>query len=161
MTQDARKRFLLRVVFVFYIGFLAMVTLLPTSNIAYESSYNLLPLTNIDNYIYDIVHSGIINWEFLATKPTDAVSILYNTFTYSFRNLAGNIALFIPLGLLYPLCRKKRVSFPHILIVTVGTTALIELLQFAFLSSRSADVDDLILNFIGGMIGYLIYKWIE
>ena len=108
-----------------------------------------------------IAHSGIINWEFLATKPTDAVSILYNTFTYSFRNLAGNIALFIPLGLLYPLCKKRRVSFPHILIVTAGATALIELLQFAFLSSRSADVDDLILNFIGGMIGYLIYKWIE
>ena len=138
-----------------------MVTLLPTSNIVYESSYNLLPLTNIDNYIYDIAHSGIINWEFLATKPTDAVSILYNTFTYSFRNLAGNIALFIPLGVLYPLCKKRRVSFPHILIVTAGATALIELLQFAFLSSRSADVDDLILNFIGGMIGYLIYKWIE
>ena len=52
-------------------------------------------------------------------------------------------------------------SFPHILIVAAGATALIELLQFAFLSSRSADVDDLILNFIGGMIGYLIYKWIE
>ena len=75
MTKDARRRFLLRVVFIFYIGFLAMVTLLPTSNIVYESSYNLLPLTNIDNYIYDIAHSGIINWEFLATKPTDAVSI--------------------------------------------------------------------------------------
>ena len=89
MTKDARRRFLLRVVFIFYIGFLAMVTLLPTSNLVYESSYNLLPLTNIDNYIYDIAHSGIINWEFLATKPTDAVSILYNTFTYSFRNLAG------------------------------------------------------------------------
>ena len=51
MTKDARRRFLLRVVFIFYIGFLAMVTLLPTSNIVYESSYNLLPLTNIDNYM--------------------------------------------------------------------------------------------------------------
>ena len=49
----------------------------------------------------------------------------------------------------------------YLVIVTAGATALIELLQFAFLSSRSADVDDLILNFIGGMIGYLIYKWIE
>ena len=35
MTKDARRRFLLRVVFIFYIGFLAMVTLLPTSNLVY------------------------------------------------------------------------------------------------------------------------------
>lgn len=161
MTKDVRRRFLLRVLFVGYLGFLAVVTLLPASGITYESSYNLLPLTNIDDYVYDIAHNGIIDWAFLAEKPTDAVSILYNTFTYSFRNLAGNILLFVPLGLLYPLCRKKRVSFPHILVVTVGATALIEVLQFVFLSSRSADVDDIILNFIGGMAGYLIYKWIE
>lgn len=46
-------------VYIFISWFLAMVTLLPTSNIVYESSYNLLPLTNIDNYIYSIFTWGL------------------------------------------------------------------------------------------------------
>ena len=67
----------------------------------------------------------------------------------------------MPLGFLYPLSRKNKVKFFHAFVVILGTTCAIELIQYLFLTSRRADIDDIILNLIGGLIGYLIYKWIE
>ncbi|WKY46831.1 VanZ family protein [Eubacteriaceae bacterium ES3] len=162
MIKNNRARFMIKLVFFAYLIGLFMMTLLPdSSNITYETTYNLVPITSIDNFFYDIVENGIINWDYLATNPTDIKEIIMNVFTSSFINLFGNILLFVPLGLLYPLSRKKKVGFLEIFLVCLGTTALIEVIQFLFLTSRRADIDDIILNLIGGLIGYLIYKWME
>jgi len=162
MSKNKRVTFLFKLLLLAYLGFLFILTLLPdATNITYETTFNLVPLTTIDNFFYDIVVNGFINWEFLATKPTDPTEIVLYTFTDSFKNLAGNIILFMPLGLLYPLSRKIKVNFFHAFMVILGTTCTIELIQYLFLASRRADIDDIILNLIGGLIGYLIYKWIE
>ncbi|WKY43448.1 VanZ family protein [Eubacteriaceae bacterium ES2] len=162
MIKNNRARFMIKLVFLAYLFGLFMMTLLPdSSNITYETTYNLVPITSIDNFFYDIVENGIIDWDYLATNPTDIKEIILNVFTSSFINLFGNIILFVPLGLLYPLSRKKKVGFLEIFIVCLGSSALIEVIQFFFLTSRRADIDDIILNLIGGLIGYLIYKWME
>ncbi|TYC82290.1 VanZ family protein [Acetobacterium wieringae] len=162
MSKNNRVAFLFKLLLLAYLGFLVILTLLPdASNITYETTVNLIPLTTIDNFFYDIVVNGFIDWEFLATKPTNPTEILLYTFTDSFKNLAGNIILFLPLGFLYPLARKNKVGFFHVFVVILGTTCAIELIQYLFLASRRADVDDIILNLIGGLIGYLVYKWIE
>lgn len=162
MSKNNRVAFLFKLLLLAYLGFLVILTLLPdASNITYETTINLIPLTTIDNFFYDIMVNGFIDWEFLATKPTNPTEILLYTFTDSFKNLAGNIILFLPLGFLYPLARKNKVGFFHVFVVILGTTCAIELIQYLFLASRRADVDDIILNLIGGLIGYLVYKWIE
>lgn len=162
MAKNNRVKFLIKLIFIVYLAGLIMLTLLPDgSNITYETTFNLAPITSIDNFFYDIMKNGFINWEFLETKPTDVTEIILYTFTDSFKNLIGNIILFIPLGLLYPLCRKKKVGIIEGIIVILGSTCTIELLQYFFLTSRRADIDDIILNFIGGIIGYIIYRWIE
>lgn len=162
MSKNNRVAFLFKLLLLAYLGFLVILTLLPdASNITYETTVNLIPLTTIDNFFYDIMVNGFIDWEFLATKPTNPTEILLYTFTDSFKNLAGNIILFLPLGFLYPLARKNKVGFFHVFAVILGTTCAIELIQYLFLASRRADVDDIILNLIGGLIGYLVYKWIE
>lgn len=162
MIKNKRARFLMKLVFIIYLMLLFSMTLLPDlENITYETSYNLIPITSIDNFLYDMMENGIINWEFLASRPTNIADIIMNTFTNSFMNLAGNIILFLPLGLLYPLIRKKRVGFREIFLVSLGTTVLIESLQYLFLSSRRADIDDIILNLLGGIIGYGLYKWMN
>ncbi|MEL7660547.1 VanZ family protein [Acetobacterium wieringae] len=162
MSKNNRVAFLFKLLLLAYLGFLVILTLLPdASNITYETTVNLIPLTTIDNFFYDIMVNGFIDWEFLATKPTNPTEILLYTFTDSFKNLAGNIILFLPLGFLYPLARKNKVGFVHVFVVILGTTCAIELTQYLFLASRRADVDDIILNLIGGLIGYLIFKWIE
>jgi len=162
MIKNNRVRFLIKLIFIAYLVCLFMVTLLPdASNITYETTFNLSPITSIDDFAYDIMQNGIINWEFLATKPTDIVDLFMYTFTDSFKNLIGNIVIFIPLGLLYPLCRKKKVGFIEALLVILSSTVAIEVIQFFFLTSRRADIDDVILNLIGGLMGYLIYKWLK
>lgn len=74
--------------------------------------------------------------------------------TYFLVNVLGNIAFFIPIGLLTPILFKG-----NSLIVSVGTGFMyslsIELLQIPIL--RATDVDDLILNTTGAVIGYIIY----
>lgn len=65
----------------------------------------------------------------------------------------ANIMLFIPLGVLLPLVFYKiKWSTSKILIVSSLLTLTIELLQMS--GGRCFDVDDIILNIIGGVLGY-------
>jgi len=80
------------------------------------------------------------------------------TRSLSFRLMLGNIAAFVPLGLLLPLAFRLR--WP---VITVGLAALalsigIEAGQLAIsnwlgYAYRSTDIDDVILNVLGGLIG--------
>ncbi|MEG1433627.1 MULTISPECIES: VanZ family protein [Eubacterium] len=161
MKRETRRRFFFALLFITYLVILVTITLLPDGDVGYEPGNNLVPGTSIDDYIYDVYHNGILNTDYIRSGETDGVATLYHYLTYPARNLFGNILLFVPLGLLYPLCRKNKTGWIQIMAVVLGSTILIEILQHFFLSSRSADVDDIILNFIGGMLGYFLYKWVE
>ena len=81
---------------------------------------------------------------------------------HSFYNLAGNILAFVPAGFFLPVLWKNKRGFLFTVCVTFQMSLLVELLQ---LISRvgSFDVDDLLLNTLGGAVGYLILtvitKW--
>lgn len=66
-----------------------------------------------------------------------------------------NIVLFLPLGILTPLLRGNR----RPLLFTAGAGAafslLIELIQL--LNNRSTDIDDLLLNTMGAILGFALY----
>lgn len=67
-----------------------------------------------------------------------------------------NILLFIPFGILLPFLWKKYDKLLYILLSGFSFSMFIEVTQL--LNNRSTDIDDLILNTIGGLIGYGIYK---
>ncbi|NMM64349.1 VanZ family protein [Clostridium sp. P21] len=67
-----------------------------------------------------------------------------------------NILLFIPFGILLPSLWKKYDKVLYILVSGFSFSMFIEVTQL--LNNRSTDIDDLILNTIGGLIGYGIYK---
>ena len=70
-------------------------------------------------------------------------------------NLIGNIGVFIPFGVLLPVVIQRR--FIIIYIIFFCGLFFLELMQL--LSKRgSFDVDDFILNSLGFMIGYWIYR---
>lgn len=70
-------------------------------------------------------------------------------------NLAGNVAVFVPLGLLPPaLWRGLRRLWKTALLCCV-CSCLIEFFQLFI--GRSVDVDDVILNTLGGVLGYLLF----
>lgn len=77
----------------------------------------------------------------------------------SFYNLVANIALFVPYGyLLMVLINKKRVWF--LSSIPVISIALIEVLQFVTRRGQ-LDIDDLILNVLGFVIGYVLYPFLK
>lgn len=65
--------------------------------------------------------------------------------------LLGNIAMFLPMGFLLPFVTKK-VSVKIIWKIAILVPLAMELLQLVF--GRSLDVDDLICNFAGILIGF-------
>lgn len=67
-----------------------------------------------------------------------------------------NVVLFIPLGILAPLIFKKMDKLKYIFGAGLGFSMFIELSQL--LNNRSTDIDDLILNTVGAIIGFALYK---
>lgn len=72
-----------------------------------------------------------------------------------YRNIIGNIIMFIPFGFFtsyYLKLNKKRVIFYLTLVVSI----VIELIQLKI--GRAFDVDDIILNMVGSLLGYYLYR---
>lgn len=69
-------------------------------------------------------------------------------------NFFGNILMFMPLGFLLPILSRKFQKVGYTLLFCAGTSLLIEILQL-FLT-RGTDIDDLILNTLGGFAGFLV-----
>lgn len=72
-----------------------------------------------------------------------------------FKNVVGNMIMFIPFGFFtsYFLKLKKIYS---VFILTLLTSITIETTQL--LIGRVFDIDDILLNILGGLIGYFIFK---
>lgn len=102
------------------------------------------------------------------TNPHRSISLIpfktiihYITIQISTRivlvNIAGNIVSFMPMGFILPLAFDKLKRFPRVLVTVMASSAVIEIMQYVA-GVGVSDIDDLILNTIGGILGYLIYK---
>ena len=67
-----------------------------------------------------------------------------------------NVVLFVPLGFFIPLVWKQMGKLSNSLLAGAAFSILIELSQL--LSYRGTDIDDLITNTLGAVIGYIMYK---
>jgi glycopeptide antibiotics resistance protein len=75
---------------------------------------------------------------------------------FAFGNVIGNIVLFVPLGIYLAIFRNdKRVRTSLLIIFIVSLS--VEIIQGLF-GIGTADIDDIILNCLGGWIGILGYK---
>lgn len=72
-------------------------------------------------------------------------------------NLVGNLTVFFPLGFLVPIWRIKKTGCVRIILYSFLFSLCIETLQ---LVTRVGvfDVDDLLMNTVGGVIGWLCYR---
>lgn len=74
----------------------------------------------------------------------------------AFLNLYGNIIAFVPFGMLLRWARNKNTTFVQAFAYSLGFTLTIETAQY-ITKLGVFDVDDIILNTAGGMVGYCIY----
>lgn len=84
---------------------------------------------------------------YLSGEPTVNIAI---------RNLLGNIFPFSPLGLMLPLLFRKCSRVSHVFLVSLCISLFIEVIQVIFYLG-SGDVDDLILNVAGAILGFGVY----
>ena len=70
-------------------------------------------------------------------------------------NIIGNIMMFIPVGIVWPICFSKLDTIRKNILAGAGFSLFIEVTQL-FCLGRHTDVDDLILNTIGVAIGTCI-----
>ena len=74
----------------------------------------------------------------------------------SFENLVGNVIAFIPFGFLTPFVQKESRRWWVLFLDSFVLVACIELFQL-FTAFGAFDVDDILLNCAGAMIGYGIF----
>lgn len=90
--------------------------------------------------------------------PFKEITRYQTTSVLFFRNVIGNILLFVPFGYLICDMIYEKVGKYKIIATTsvvLITSLAIEIIQMNI--GRSFDIDDIILNFIGGLVGFVIY----
>ena len=77
-----------------------------------------------------------------------------------FFNVFGNILLFVPYGFLLPLIFRKRIILFDVLYSAFLLSVSFELFQLVTRTGQF-DIDDIILNTTGGLIGYPLLRLFE
>ena len=68
-------------------------------------------------------------------------------------NLLGNFVLFMPMGVLLPCVIRKLDRFWKVNLTVLGMVVMVEIVQ-GILRVGSVDIDDVLFNVVGAMIGY-------
>ena len=101
---------------------------------------------------------GVPDWRYLTWDPTVNLVPFQDVTPENLRGMALNAAMFAPLGFLLPAYFDRYRSFVPTLDVGILTSLTVELIQlFTF---RATDVDDLIMNTLGTILGFLLSKLI-
>ena len=118
------------------------------------------------DYLMDIVKSwekgvvleGLATANFTLGKSIRMYIIYFNKFPFwnGFANLVGNILVFVPFGFLLPKAYPGCGRWWRVLYCAVGIVMCIELFQL-FSAFGAFDVDDILLNVSGSVIGYGIF----
>jgi glycopeptide antibiotics resistance protein len=125
--------FVLTAAIIYVLIMIKLLFLRGTGHIYSGYSYNVIPFNTIKQYIVNHDH--------------------FNTDTWV-KNLFGNILLFIPLGILGPLLNVRLLRPTLFLESVISLLFCVELIQL-FTKVGSFDIDDIILNTFGAMIGLL------
>ena len=75
-------------------------------------------------------------------------------------NLGGNVAGFMPFGFIFPIISRRGKRWYNTFLLGFFLSFCIEITQLVF-KVGSFDVDDLLLNTIGGILGFLCYKTVQ
>lgn len=72
------------------------------------------------------------------------------------RQIGGNLLLGVPFGILLPVVLPRARGILRVLALTAVVMLLVELVQGALITGRAFDIDDVLLNTTGAMVGYLL-----
>jgi glycopeptide antibiotics resistance protein len=68
--------------------------------------------------------------------------------------------MFVPVGIVWPICFRKLDTLGKAVLAGAGFSLFIEILQLSFFD-RVSDIDDLLLNSLGFLLGYGIWRLVK
>ncbi|MBS4219783.1 VanZ family protein [Bacillus sp. FJAT-49711] len=143
--------------FVLYIVGLASQTIIPRWDAGMMADTGKL---YFDVYLYNgIAHVNLIPFHTISQYFFTTNVNVDNWGGLSLVNIVGNMLVFSPIGIFVPILWSRMRSFSKILFLGLGITCFIELIQLFI--GRSTDIDDVILNVIGVLIGYSMYALLK
>ncbi|MFP8961994.1 VanZ family protein [Streptomyces nanhaiensis] len=91
-------------------------------------------------------------------RPGDSIRNYLNqpAFRDTVKQLGGNIALGVPFGVLLPVAWPRARGLLRVVLLTTAVMVAVELVQGAVVPGRAFDIDDVILNTSGALLGYLL-----
>lgn len=104
-----------------------------------DYAYNLMPFREIRRF-----------WKYRELLGFRAV----------FLNLFGNVLGFVPFGFILPVVSRRGRKWKNAVLIGFGFSLCIELTQLIF-KIGSFDVDDILLNTTGSVLGFLAYRWVQ
>ena len=113
----------------------AVIMIITGENTNYSHSLNLIPFRTITSYL-----------KLIPSIPKIAL-----------KNLLGNVIIFLPFGFLLPIFWSKINSSQKIIIISIIFSFVLEISQL-ILHLGSFDIDDIFLNTLGALLGYLVIK---
>ncbi|MCX4705550.1 VanZ family protein [Streptomyces sp. NBC_01352] len=72
------------------------------------------------------------------------------------KQIGGNLLLGVPFGVLVPVVAPRTRGMLRVLLLTATVMLLVEFAQGALITGRAFDIDDVILNTTGALVGYLL-----
>lgn len=114
------------------------------------------PLEKIDGKVQPLVFDIVNAFSFRINVLPFVNLFEYDEMRDAIINFIGNTAMFIPVGMIWPLVFRELDSHWKTILAGIGFSLLIEVLQLPFYD-RVSDIDDLILNTVGYLMGYGIY----
>lgn len=140
-----KNKKLIKILFYIYIAFLILFVVLK-----FDGSFERI--ISLHNSIIENEKDGLRNINLI---PFRSISPYLRNITepYAFKNIIANILVFIPLG--FFISNKNPKNVFKTLVICISVILSIECIQLLF-KIGFFDVDDIILNFIGSLLGILI-----
>lgn len=142
-----KNKKLIKILFYIYIAFLILFVVLK-----FDGSFERI--ISLHNSIIENEKDGLRNINLI---PFRSISPYLKNITepYAFKNIIANILVFIPLG--FFISNKNTKNVFKTLVICISVILSIECIQL-FFKIGFFDVDDIILNFTGSLIGMGINK---
>lgn len=119
--------------------------------------FTFFPFSKVDGEIQPLVFDAARCFPFRINVMPFVYLMDYPKIREAMLNLIGNTAMFIPIGVVWPAVYKQLNTHGKVIAAGVGFSLCIEILQLPFYD-RVSDIDDLILNTLGFLMGYGLYR---
>lgn len=139
-------------IFFLYLVSVVFITLLPIPIDSIVKSEGIFPKQE-NNFIPFYIFWEVFNQNILMTS--------------AIWNIGGNLLLLFPFGFLYPFIKKyKKITMLSVFKLGFLFSISIEIMQVIVSSLinyqyRSFDIDDIILNTVGTIVGFLMFKFVD